>query len=352
MLPQDNARRDREMSLAFRCEANGVALCMNGASCASLGNGTDVRQSCSCVEGYVHDFSYGHFENCSMPGHALVSILVSYSIAGLGCFLLLFRLQQRVKQANVKVVARLHIVNLILEWFHVLAVYLQNGVFEAGAFFACLNCIGLTFVSLGSAAIILGPLYLTDLTKIQSMRKTFQGYGIISAGVWVVGYAGIAASCRIPDKTIFHGFVVYLLTLCIVQIASLTLLVCRTTMELYRQVSSVSVSSSGSRNQAAVNRFSTRLRRLSIGLIALGAIEVTPLLPLPAVLLVFGSIPYLWIFWALMICLNCFISVLILGFFSNHYPALTRRCLCAITRLEKGAIEPAVDNTDEKLEGK
>src|SRR4051794_38164080 len=115
--------------IVFKCEAAGVNLCMQGGVCVIEANGTGSHL-CECPPGFTADTVYGHFSNCSMPENAPLAILITFSIASLICLSLLASNLPLVKGRRIRVVILVHMADFAFEWCHILAVYLQNGLFE------------------------------------------------------------------------------------------------------------------------------------------------------------------------------------------------------------------------------
>jgi hypothetical protein len=116
----------------FRCSTtSGVDLCFNNGTCKLvLDSFSHVREICLCPPGWNADNVAIHNDNCALPDYALLALLIIVSLETIICLYMLHRVHKMAKQQALKILKLTYCI-VIVFWFEILAIYLENGWFTA-----------------------------------------------------------------------------------------------------------------------------------------------------------------------------------------------------------------------------
>lgn len=287
------------MGLSFQCEYENVPLCMNAATCLR----TNSTETCVCPSGYMHDYVFGHFTNCSLPEDALLAIFVTFSIVFFLCIVTLARYFIVVTGRPLKRLLAMQIVNVSLDWLHIIAVYIERGAFEAAGIFAGLSCIGISLLAIEGSALFLAPMLTITPQLLQRMRRNFYLAEFISSVFWAISFGGLAGSSRLENQEVHNGFFTFALVQVILQTIFLVLVVTRAMSQLEERIVAANSNPATAKNHSS-DALAGRLRFARKGLLIATVLEIIPLIPLPIINVIFGSVPYMWVFWVVMLCIN------------------------------------------------
>ena len=315
-------------NFAFRCASPFTLanLCFNNGTCTILPSTQQER--CICPAPFESDMLYFHFDNCVTVSGARTSWLsffAPFTFIFLLILIVLLREGTRLKKRE-KSLAMYTILAWIATWFFVMSTYVQDGCYEACAFFTSLAFI-LDYVMLYQAIIvIMEPFYVGSHLQRKTPKRMFKHM----TSVFCIG-AGIAGvfmlvHTRDENRTIFNlatlGQCIVLWLAGMFFCASITVFaqalerrivqVMQTTKTMHK---AGSFSSTVSQPQAdVVASLLPRLRALRLGSLAVGVPFLFLLIPFPVAFYFLGSIPYYFVISILHFVSNVLVVSGIAGF--------------------------------------
>jgi hypothetical protein len=270
------------------------------ATCAS--NNATGEQYCVCPPGYVHDFLSYHDKNCYLPENFMLYYLIASSFFMWGAILVMF-LRLRTLRAAVFRLGYLYILILLFQWLWLLCIYLENGAYEAAAFFTFAWSTAL-LISSGEVVLFLTvPIYFVTGKSPGAWKKRV--YAIMGCFIMLQFIATIIVMVysRSSPEVYNYAYNAYLFALIFVIMGTDILLIMMGIPQLRTLITSLNSANAENR----INQNDTRYDKLIVQLDALVVASVAVLLvtvPLFVIAIicsmVLGSVPYDCIFFVLI----------------------------------------------------
>jgi hypothetical protein len=282
---------DSKSGIPFRCGVN-ASLCFSPQSSCALDQ--YGQEYCVCPEGLQFDFAGARLSNCTMPTwfyptfFAISTVGTIYGVAVLGNDILKTK-----SSCKLRWIAISYTATIVLVWIHVLCVFVENGLYEAGIIFMALYSMSINLAAYLAMITVVEPLYVALRVSIKRLefwsRVYFMALTIILAGLQLslLGYA------RRPDQigtfnAMFAG-----------QYLVLGISYPVTTTIVYRCATSVKdkVESLGVPKDLKIQKFLDQVNALRtlVRLIGLGGALV---MAVSITIFILHSCPYQYLFWA------------------------------------------------------
>jgi len=313
----------------FRCSFNGIDLCLNGGVCATdpASNLTLDPQElvCDCPQGWAHDDVFYHFPSCSLPNPTYLAFLIYFSIVVFTLVVFITREFWTITHRKTRSIAFMNIVILTLSWGQTMCCYFQNGAFEGSAVLSSLT-FSLTLYMGGKLSVSFMETYFA--VKRIPVTKAREALRIASTFAAFVSFAlcmAMLATCRGPNGV--YNLIVWSNEHWVMLWSAIfCLLVAYYTHLLLRSITQASTLQGASmENRRAVRELVTKIKIIRnasaynfVALLVLGT-------PKAIVFLVWGSVPYQWVFGFIILYHGLIVISIGILMFVRHTKSAHRR---------------------------
>ena len=291
----DRRMGEAAVGIPFSCGAN-ASLCFHAdATCIDT---LEMGQLCLCpADGsFIHDFTAGHFPNCTLPYWFLPAFFAITTAGTLWALWILVPLIPKLKR-TVRTLVILFTLSVFFAWVHVMCVFVQKGLFAPGILFLALFTYPSLWASYFVTIIIVGPVYATlrrPMDRFKRNMKIFLGCLYSTLFVFQVALLVFAGGVTKRERDIYNAmFVGQLFSSALIFILSPLVTIIQV-QRLEKLIKSITVSGDEPSRMVA---FLQQLQGLKKGMLLM--LTNGFLLILPIVVLTIGSLPYQFVYWAL-----------------------------------------------------
>jgi hypothetical protein len=152
---------------------------------------------------WENDNSFFHLPNCSIPKFALLGIFVAKALLLIPIFTAFAREIKRAKRKKVKWLGFMACVSAIVSLAQGLALFLENGMFEASSFLFGLDLSAVNYLGENITLINLAPIMMLKRKSIEASTRKVRMLMWVFRSLFVLSGILLSAFCRTPFHNAF-----------------------------------------------------------------------------------------------------------------------------------------------------
>ena len=309
----------------FQCSYHGIDLCLNqNATCKiwnwiEINNGTAVNRTfdefgCVCPPGVGADNFFFHFENCSLPDRLYLIVLVYFSAIAFVITSLLVREFWNISHNKTRIIAISNATALVFTWCMTMALYFQNGLYEAGALFATLGSFTTLYMAGKLSTAFMETHYAVRRIPPNKLRSVFRILTIISCVMSLVLGIPLIAISRGPNSKFNLVAWFFEINLMVWSALFCIIISYHTSILLVHIRNASTLKGMGNDSRKAIFELITKVTSIR-NTTMLNTIITFLIIPKTCIFFIFGSVPYQWV-WGVVVNLHGLIlsAIVILAF--------------------------------------
>lgn len=181
-------------------------MCTQPYSCIEgicIINATTGSSFCDCIPGWENDNSFFHLPNCSIPNYGLLAIFLVKVVLLIPIIVAFIRAIKISKRRKAKWLAFMACVSATISISHGLALYLENGMFEATSLLYGLDLSGINYLGENITLINLAPIMVLSRKSIESASRKVKMLTWLCRSLFILSGILLASFCRTTSYNAF-----------------------------------------------------------------------------------------------------------------------------------------------------